>query len=173
MFAKDIIIESSSNELYQSAVAAFPNTTKRQYATHPVKVTELVWTPFRGMNTLFVRAQVQNESKSYRPMILFKGVQYQEKLSRGIIELHTNEGEQVFLERLSHENTDVLLRCDCKDFYWRFNYYNHLDKSLYGRKRAKYEAKFNPGSANPTESSGMCKHLMKMLKVLEESGIIS
>ena len=173
MFAKDLIIESTSNELYQSAVDAFPNTTKRQYATHPVRVSELTWTPFLGVKTLFVRGHVQNESRTYSPMILFKGVQYTEGLSRGIVELHIDQNERVFLERLSYENTDVLLRCNCKDFHWRFTHWNKVDQSLYGRDRKKYEAKYHPGSANPTKSPGMCKHLMKMMQVLGESGIIS
>lgn len=173
MFAKDLIIESSLDDLYQSAVDAFPNTTKRQYATHPIKIVELKWTPFLGVKTLFVRGLAVNEDRSYNPMILFKGVQYQEKLSKGIVELHINEKEQVFLERLSSDKNEVLVRCDCNDFYWRGNYADWIDKSLWGRKRKKYESKGIYPPVNPTNAIMICKHLMKMTKVLQESGIIS
>lgn len=172
MRPKDLIIESSLTDLYKSTVNAFPNTTKRQHATDPIKIVELKWTPFLGMKTLFVRGVAHNENRTYNPMILFKKVSYHKQNTKGVVELHTNEGEQVFLERLSFDNNGVLVRCNCKDFHWRFTHWDSLDKSLYGRDRKKYEAKYNPGSANPTESPGMCKHIMKLTKVLQESGLI-
>lgn len=58
-----------------------------------------------------------------------------------------------------------------KDFYWRFNYYDHIDHSLYGRKRKKYEGQ-GLWVANPKEMPGMCKHLMKMAMALRDAGLI-
>jgi hypothetical protein len=159
--------ESSLSELYASAVAAFPRTTMRQYATHPVVITHLQWTPYRGMKTLFVKGLAQSEGHEYGPIILFKGVNY--KVDE--VRIATNKGEEVSLRPLSLSENDVLVRCNCPDFYWRFNYYNYLDKSLYGTKRAKYEAKTDRGPANPMELPGMCKHIMKLVEVLEQSGI--
>jgi hypothetical protein len=160
--------ESSSQDLYDSAVEAFPNTTKRQHATQPIKISTIKWTPYLGMNTLFVKALAQNEGREYNPIILFKGVKY---LDEGGISVMGDMG-RVFLEKLSLNDNHVALRCNCPDFSWRFNYFNHVDKSLYGRKRKKYEALYNPGSANPMEMPGMCKHLMKLSHVLNQSGIV-
>mgnify|MGYP000029406321 FL=1 len=168
---KDWLNENTLNGLYDSAVAAFPNTTKRQHATQPVRIVQIGWTPYLGLKTLFVKGLAQNEGREYNSLILFKKVSYKDSNGPGIVELNTETGK-VFLERLSFDANDVVVRCNCPDFYWRFNYYNHLDKSLYGRKRAKYEAQHNPGSANPQEMPGMCKHLMKLSKALTESGII-
>lgn len=159
------MLESSFNDLYLSAVAAFPGTTKRQYAVEPIRIVEMRWTPFVGLRTLFVKGRAQNEGKQYSPIMLFKNVEY------GSGEpLIASDGIEYFLEKVSFDD-EINLRCDCGDFYWRFNYYDHLDKSLYGRKRAKYEAKTNRPPANPKEMPGMCKHLMKLMLAIQDSGI--
>jgi hypothetical protein len=160
------INESSANELYQSAVDAFPHTTKRQHAIDPIRIVQLNWTPFVGLKTLLVRGTAVNEGRTYKPIVLFKQVEY----GTGI-PLRASDGRDYLLRPLSAENNDVLLRCDCKDFYWRFNYYDHLDKSLYGRKRSKYESQGGP-PANPLEMPGMCKHLMKMLLALRDAELL-
>jgi predicted nucleotidyltransferase len=164
-----MLIETSLRELYDSAVAAFPNTTKRQHATDPIVVTNLRWTPFVGMKTLFIKAIAQSEGKEYNPIVLFKKVNY----NGDQVQITASDMREVSFDKLSLENTDVLLRCNCPDFYWRFNYYNHLDKSLQGPKRKKYEALGIGPPANPQEMPGMCKHLMKTVHVLAEAGIFA
>jgi hypothetical protein len=164
--------ESSLQELYQSAVDAFPNTAMRQHAVDPIVISSLQWVPFLGMKTLFVKGLAESGSKEYSPVIVFKRVRYGDSEGPRIVPLAASDGKDYFLERLSAEDTDVLVRCNCQDFYWRFNYFNHLDKSLQGRKRKKYEAIYNPGSANPQAQPGLCKHLMKMAAVLRESGVM-
>lgn len=162
--------ESSLQELYQSAVEAFPATTMRQHATDPIVISSLQWVPFLGMKTLFVKGIAESGSKEYSPLIVFKRVRYGEEGPR-MVPLAASDGGEYFLERLSAENTEVLVRCNCQDFYWRWTHADKLDKSLYGRNRKKYEAIYRPGSANPTNSPGICKHLMKLSKVLRESGL--
>lgn len=88
------------------------------------------------------------------------------------ITIIASDGKEYSFDKPTLESSDVLLRCNCPDFHWRFNYYNHQDKSLYGSKRGKYESKGGP-PANPMELPGMCKHLMKTVKVLQESGIFA
>lgn len=165
--------ESTLQDLYVSSVQAFPRTTKRQHSIDPVDITELNLTPFLGMNTLFIRGTAHsNESgKTYNPMILFKGVAYHPfKNSVNWIEFTASDGQSYVLERLN--KNDVLVRCNCADFSWRFNYFDHIDNSLYGKVRRKYEAEINPGSANPQEMPGMCKHLMKLVQTLNTTGIL-
>jgi len=169
-----IWLESSLQTLYQSAVDAFPGTTKRQHATHEIKIANVQWIPFVGMKTLFVKGRALHEEREYSPTIVFKKVQYAEEKARKIVALKASDGKTYFLERLSIEDTDVLVRCSCGDFRWRFSYYNHLDKSLQGPKAKKYTPV--PGSnrppANPMEAAGLCKHIMKLGKVLSESTIL-
>ncbi|NBT57592.1 hypothetical protein EBT16_02295 [bacterium] len=163
-------IESSLKDLYKSSEDAFPRTRMRQYATQPVRVEHLEWVPFLGVRTLFVKATVRNEGRKHESIMLFKGVGYGDE--KGRIPLVDSSGRKVFLKRLSEAEDDVLVRCSCGDFFNRFNYYNSLDGSLFGRKRRKYEGK-GLWEANPDGLPGMCKHLMKMAVVLKESGLLN
>ena len=163
------LFESSLEDLYRRAVEAFPNTTKRQHSTHPVVITELSWLPFVGTKTLFVKglAQSGESGKEYGPIIIFKKVNF----NQDGIKITASDMLEYSFAPLSRKTTDVLVRCNCPDFYWRFNYYNSLDKSLQGSKRGMYEAKGGRPPANPFELPGMCKHLMKLSKALGEAGI--
>lgn len=167
------LLEVSLQELYQSTVAAFPSTTKRQHSTDTIEILRLEVTPFLGVKTLMIKGLAQNEGKEYNPFIVFKQVIYQPKRGRNIIEIADMKGEKYFVERLSIEDNDVLVRCNCRDFYWRFTHTDHTEKCLMGRNRKKYEAQINPGSANPLNKEGMCKHLIKLMKVLSENRIIA
>lgn len=159
-----ILDESSLVQLYNSAVKAFPNTTKRQHATGPVQIVDLGWMPFFGMNTLFVNATAQNEDREYNTIVLFKKVNYGN--GPGYVRLVDSTGMPFSMRPITEEQ-EVLVRCNCPDFRWRFNYYDHIDYSLYGRKAPKYTAKTNRGPANPSELPGMCKHLMKMSESMD------
>jgi hypothetical protein len=165
--------ESNLHDLYANTVQAFPNTTKRQHITSTVDIKEIHWTPFLGVKTLFIKGLAQSEGKTvaYNPMVLFKGVNYhQTKDKHNWVEIVASDGLHYVFERLG--NNETLVRCNCPDFKWRFNYTDHIDFSLYGRVRKKYEAKVNPGSANPLELPGMCKHIMKLVQSLNNAGIL-
>lgn len=158
--------ESSLEELFASAVLAFPHTTMRQHAVQPIIIETLHWTPFVGMKTLFIKGHARNEDRHYNTIILFKGVDYTNEQ----VKIKGSDGKFYRFGKLSLENTDVLVRCSCPDFKWRFNFYDHLDKSLYGPKRSKYEG-VTGVPANPKQMPGMCKHLMATTKILSNSGI--
>lgn len=168
----EVWIETSLASLYKSAVEAFPTTTKRQFSTHTVKVEKIQWLPFEGLKTLFVKGLLSNEGKKNDCVILFKQVAYRDSEGRGIVPVAASDGRKIWIERLSLGGTDALVRCSCGDFRWRFSHWNGVDKSLYGRGPRKYEALARPGSSNPSESPGLCKHLMKMAKILRESGVL-
>ena len=165
------LFESSFGDLYDSAVTAFPHTTMRQHATAPIGVSHLQIIPFVGMHTLFLKTETVNEGRYYNSLVLVKGVQYREQLEPGLIEITASDGQHYRFPRPSLADSDVLVYCECADFNWRFRHFNHLDRSLYGRDRKKYEAQHNPGSANPLELPGACKHIMKMVEVLHNGGL--
>ena len=170
-----MFLESSFNDLYKSTISAFKNCSLRQNATNPIVITNLEWTPFLGMKSLMIKGLAQNKHNGheYNCFIVFEDVTYHDKISRGIIEIVEQMKKNYLLERLSTENTQILVRCSCPDFSWRGTHWNHERKSLFGRNRKKYEAFYAPGSANPSESEMLCKHLIKMMKVLEVTNLIS
>ncbi len=165
--------ESTNVDLYASTVQAFPRTRYRQYVTDPIKIVRLEWHPYLGVKTLFISSLAQNTDKGteYHPMILFKGVKYGNP-GTGLVEIVANNAKQYAFEKLKHNGTDVLVRCDCADFRYRFNYYDWVDSSLWGRKRKKYEGNGGP-PANPKEMPGLCKHLIKLFTALDHAGAIS
>lgn len=164
--------ESNLQSLYTNTVKAFPYTTKRQFATDTIKIAEMVWTPFLGVKTLFVKGLAQNQGKEYNPMILFKKVEYYDsKNEKNWVEITANDGKNYIFEKINDEN-DVLVRCNCPDFRFRFNFYDHIDKSLFGKKVKKYESLGIGPPANPQELPGMCKHIIKLIKSLGKAGIL-
>ena len=169
-----VLQESNLQDLYASTVQAFPRTTKRQHATDPIRIVELNWTPFLGVKTLFIKglAQSGESGKEYNTLFLFKNVNYNIQDESKAVRITASDGQEYLFEQLSLDNTEVLVRCSCPDFAWRFNYMDHLDDSLYGRKRKEYHAIHNPGSSNPLQLPGMCKHLIKCATAIVESGAI-
>lgn len=163
--------ETSLKALHDAAVAAFPDTSMRQHATDSVRIEGLRWVPFEGVRTLFVKAVANNEGRKNESIVLFKGVRYREGRGRGVVPIAASTGKDFYVEAISLSDNDALVRCTCKDFRWRFSHWNRVDGSLFGRGGRKYEAGVRPGESNPEESPGMCKHLMKMAKILRESGV--
>ena len=88
------------------------------------------------------------------------------------IKITASDGLIYNFGKLSLENNDVLLRCNCNDFKCRFNFYDHIDKSLYGNKRKKYE-NLGGAPANPMKLPGMCKHIMKTAQALKDAGLFN
>ena len=166
-----MFIESSLTDLYRNTIVGFPETQARQFATNTIKIIEIKWTPFLGVKTLYVSGLAKNEGKEYRPVIVFKGINYHINNTKGLVSLAT-EGREYLLEPISIENS-VLVRCSCLDFGFRMKHYLAVDKSLQGPDGKKYEAMFRPGSANPQEVPALCKHLLKLIKVLKESHIFA
>ena len=155
------LYESSLSILYKNTVEAFPKTTKRQHAVDPIEIENLYWVPYQGVKTLFVKAEVRNESRHYKTIILFKNVDY----NKNEVYINANDNKIYKFGKLSLEHNDVLLRCNCPDFNWRFNYFNYLDKSLYGTKRSEHQNKTGI-LANPMEMSGVCKHILATVREL-------
>ncbi len=161
-------LESSYQDLYQSAVAAFPNTRRRQHVVAPIQINSIIATPFLGLNTLLFRAEALNAGRTYKTTILFKDVNYVDGPG---VTIRDEVGKRYFIEQLTQDTQDILLRCSCPDFYWRFCHFDHLDRSLYGRNRANYAGQ-GLWEANPQQLPGMCKHLMATMQELQLIGIV-
>jgi hypothetical protein len=161
--------ESSLNDLYNSTVAAFPKTTLRQHAVDPIRIVDLSIVPYKGMKTIYFKGLAQNEGREYNSIILFKTVSYDSQ-SPNTIRIIADDGLEYVLDKLSPAINEVKMRCNCPDFYWRFNFYDHLDTSLYGKKRTKYKGNYR---INPKEMPGMCKHLIALTKALVGSGVLA
>jgi hypothetical protein len=165
-------IESTYKQLYDSSVRAFPDTKARQHLIHTIDINNVLFTPFLGVKTLLARGHaVNNENGNhYTPIILFKNVNYSP--TKNIIEITAHADRKKYrFEQMKLRGNHILLRCGCLDHAFRFNYYCHLDHSLYGRKRAPYIGQ-GLWEANPMKLPGACKHLMSLAKELTSQGVI-
>ncbi len=160
--------ESNLNQLYSNTVSAFPRCGLRQHATDPIQIVEMNWTPFLGMKTLLVSGKALNSGKQYKCHLLFKNVNFHEQE----INIVASDYKKYGFKKLKYNENEVLVRCDCLDFYYRFNYFNHVDKSLWGNKRKASENKGTGIEANPTKSPGMCKHLIKFTESLIDAKVL-
>ena len=167
-FNEWLLNEVSLNELYTSTVNAFPMTRKRQHATDLLEVKIVRFTPFVGMKTLMIKSVVQSENREYNCIMLFKDIRYHGNIRDvfGLVEIFDQTGTRYLIERISSDQNNLLVRCNCSDFHWRGTHFNKEHGCLFGRDRTPYESLYNPGSANPTESPIMCKHLIAMAKSL-------
>ncbi len=111
-------LESSLDDLYDSAVAAFPNTKARQHLVHTIAIDEFTYIPYLGVRTLFVRARAVNEDRQYKTVMLFRGVEYhRERDGPNLVEIKVGNTPH-YLNPLSEKKNQVLVRCNCQDFFF-------------------------------------------------------
>jgi hypothetical protein len=129
------------------------------------------WRPFLGLKTLLVKSRVVSEGRNYDTFILFKNVNYNiNEDNDQCIFLHASDGGQYKLERLNEAKTDVLVRCNCKDFRYRFMYWDKTEGSLWGNTPRKF-APTSSRPANPLQMEGICKHLMITTRALARADL--
>lgn len=164
------LFEGNFKDIYLSTVNSFP-TKKRQHSVDTIKIVNLNWVPYLGVKTLFIKALAQNveNGKEYNPILLFKNINFLNNKIKDSVEIIDRLGRTYLLEKI--KNNDVLLRCNCKDFFWRGNYADHLKKYLYGSKRSKYYSKSGL-SVNPNNDPLVCKHIIKLYIILNKSGLL-
>ena len=172
---------STYQSLEQRTVAGFPNTTKRQYAVQPVQIVRMEFVPFVPTGNLRCDAVARSNNpeqrtpggKTYNPQVLFNDVEYQEEDSNENVTIKVVGGNELFVVPIDLSQNTCKVRCDCLDFYHRFAEYNFSDDSLYGSKPPAYQRKTTTRpDANPTKTPGICKHVMKTILSLRDSGLI-
>lgn len=174
------LTESSYRQLYRSTERAFPGTKRRQHVTGSIVISDISMIPYLGMKTLYLRSEADNTADDggiYRPIILFRNVKYHRGAAPGLLEIVASDnGNHYHLSQIEATKNDVLVRCSCEDFFWRFEFYNsskNNNESLYGRVRAPYERKTDwAPPANPLQLEGACKHILAFFKKLADEGLI-
>jgi len=168
--------ETSMQNLEQKAIGAFPKTKKRQHATDEIYIMQQKWIALPKNKKLRIEATIRGssggKSKEYTTVVQFDDVQYEKVNTPDNISFVASNGEEYFVKPVSARNTNVHVKCDCLDFYWRFALWNFNDDSLYGRKPKAYVKKTNRAPANPQKMPGVCKHIMKFAKALRASTIV-
>lgn len=168
------LLEASLFDLQRDAERGFPNTKKRQHVTQPVVASSLKILPYIGTKVLYFQFTTKSGTeagKFYKTIISFKNVVFEKEKTPENIEFIAGDNKTYYIKPLSQESSQVRVRCDCLDFYFRFVYQDYRDQALYGPKAKAYVRKTDTyPPANPRDLKGMCKHVMKCVQILEKSG---
>lgn len=159
------LVESNLRDLEGSTVTAFGDS--RIDASYAVQLNNIETVPFTEQNLLTVSATTKSDNELYDTSIEFQDVEYVEESDdgTGVYNFKAADGTEYYV---TIGNGDVLVRCTCGDFRWRFAYYNSVDGSLLGDPPPPYVAKTDRAPANPSKAPGLCKHLIKLKDYLGE-----
>ena len=135
------------------------------------RVPRLTYTPFIGMKTLVVRADVQGEAenKKYKVIMVFQKVDYSQKRDKThTVDVKVN-GDTWYMKPLTVKSK-VQVRCSCKDFYFTFGYWDWTVGAIYGIKPKPYTRKTTTyPERNPAHAPGICKHLIAVMNKVKRS----
>jgi len=91
------------------------------------------------------------------------------------------EGYNVIEDNIP-EDSDIRVWCSCSDYYWTFQFYNvENGVDIWGKYPDRYVPKTKKGFEafrknqplrNPGRNPGMCKHLMLLLSMLMDRGVV-
>lgn len=172
----DVLEETPMQGLEQKAIQNFPRTKKRQHATDEVRIMQQKYVALPNEKKLRVEATMRGsssgKSKTYTAVVQFDDVVFEDEDTPSNKTFVASDGEEYHIRPLSARNTDVHVKCDCLDFYWRFALWNFNDDSLYGKKPKPYHKKTNRPPVNPHKVAGVCKHIMKFATALRASTLV-
>lgn len=161
-------------QLQQHIQQGFPNTKKRQHATHEVRITKLQYLPITNKEILRITANTTSTNGNPHKQILdLQNVNFQPP----------NSGNNVVIQDLGghpHSITPVVLNinnvkvyCDCEDYQMRFAHYNIENNCHIGPPPAPYTRKTDTRpEANPNHVPGLCKHLLAVVSDLKQQKVL-
>jgi len=147
----------------------------RQYPIRRIGSIDVVY--YKSNHQLYIIAQAfpSNADKRtpYRVSVVFSGIGFSETPVKGFELPYYKVPRQVecYIQRPTY-NHKVIVRCNCQDFYFMWEYYDKKNKSLLGphkpyiRKTTTYPPK------NPTQTPGLCKHILGLVKLLDTNTFI-
>ncbi|MGI0075925.1 MAG: hypothetical protein ACREAU_00785 [Nitrosopumilaceae archaeon] len=169
--------ESTYNELERKTRAFRPLTRRRQFATDPIQIVNLDITPYIGTKMLLFRGTANNQGRKYKTTVGFSKVTFEKENTDSNVTFKASDGQDYNIIPIKLGVNNVRVRCQCLDFYYRFGGFDYTDKSLYGRAPKPYVRKTPPPPigrpfVNPMKTPGVCKHIMKTIKALLDSGMV-
>lgn len=165
--------DSTEDQLDTNIRAAWPNTTKRQNATNEVVINNIQYIPYIGTKFLHVKSTSQSNGHAYHQAMQFMKVVFEpEDTEENVTDIAT-DGTEFHCQPIELANHNCKVRCSCLDFYYRFAFHNSGDNSIVGRAPPLYHRKTtNRPPANPSAVPGLCKHLLKLVEILQGSGLV-
>ena len=167
------LVETTYTELENKTKSFEPGSKKRQYAVNAIQVKQLKLIPYHNTGQLEVSGITTSDAKTYNTTIMFEGVEYQETDEASNVSFVGSDGDEHHILPLALSKLNVKVSCECLDFYWRFASFNAKDGSLHGEVPSPYTKKTERAPVNTNKVPGVCKHLMKTIIALQQSGIVT
>lgn len=160
-------------ELIEAVKKTF-SLREKQYIAK--KVTNVTATYSKQNKLLYFKARVisaSSNSVSYNIIVAFKSVDYSPVKTRTHTLKYTlNTGELLYLAK-PNLHSHLMSRCSCPDYRFMWMYYNKQPKALVGPVIPYTKV---PGSnrppRNPTETPGLCKHTLTLVRKLISLNIL-
>lgn len=117
--------------------------------------------------------------KFYEPTIIFLGIEYTNKKDgQHPKSVEVTPGAVLFYNQPSLTRSDCMVVCQCMDYKFTWGYYNRQEGSDIMKYDYSYTRKTPPPPEgypyrNPTESPGLCKHLIRLGKYLKDKGFVT
>lgn len=163
---------STYAQLQQNTQRGFPQTPRQQNAG-TVQIANMKLQPFGPTNDLKAVAEARNEGKTYNPSIMFLQVEFEDEDTQQNVTFTGSDGEEYHIQPINLNGSNVKVACTCLDFYWRFATFNANDNSLDGQPPPPYQKRSETrGPANPQRVPGVCKHIMKTVENLRQTGLV-
>lgn len=169
----DKLIEISAAGLLQTTISGFPKTKARQHLVGEVTISNIRYIPYAQSEALRIDANSTSHGHPYKPTIQFTGVFYEQEDSPEVVSFKGTDNADYHIHPISMQDAQIETRCTCLDFYWRFATHNYQNDALYGDPPPPYRKKTDRPPANPTKSPGMCKHVIKFVDILKQTGIVT
>lgn len=163
-----ILLELTLYQLNRSTQNGFDD--KRKQRAPRMNLINVRYTPTQegGVQGLTVNSDcVSGDSGNhYSQVIVFKKIKLLPEDTPEARTFETSDGKMVHVDNYSLQSSDVKVRCNCLDFYWRFTNFDFKHKALQGDPNPPYVKRTNRPPVNPMQKPGICKHIYQLLKTV-------
>jgi hypothetical protein len=165
--------EMTTYQLDRSTHTAFGDTREASAGRTQIGNIEFSSTTAKGKQQLVVKSTVTGPTgKKYTTLIIFKNVKFEPEDTPQNITIQGVDGQPLHIDPYSTGMSDVQVRCDCMDFYWRFANWNFKHHALSGDKPPPYVKVTDRPPVNPLQKAGTCKHLYKLVQQIRAKQLI-
>lgn len=174
MKLSELFEDQTIPQLQQSIRQGFPDTKKRQHATHEVHVTKLQYTPLLQNDILRINSSTSSDNGNTHTQAMdIRDVNFQPDNSGNTVKVKDSSGVQHSITPVTLNVNTVAVYCDCQDYQMRFANFNIQNNCHLGPPPPRYVRKTTTRPpANPLRVPGMCKHLLKTAEEVQRLGIL-
>lgn len=182
IFADEVLSEATVDSLLKNIKDTKNfNTTKRQFSTHPIGIDDIEVRPqprSKNQSALIQSSIAGSTGKEYDVKVRFDNIHLvkpseEDKFPEAIpVRVKVGNQKTHKMMPLNKKKNPVKVGCTCPDFQWRFAWWNNKNGSLLGAKPKPYKKKTDRPPVNANQVEGVCKHIIKVLDALEDTGIL-